>query len=57
MQGTKKQDVGQEKDSMDQNGVGEMSKKGMPQSFMGPSRGLNFILFRSGKYRRVLSVD
>lgn len=49
--------MGQDKDSMDQNGVGEMSKKGMPQSFMGPLRGLNFILFRSGKYRRVLSVD
>lgn len=57
LQGTKKQDVGKEKKSMDQNGAGEMGKEGIRQTFMDSVRDLNFILLRSGKHRNVLSMD
>lgn len=57
LQGTQKQDVGKEKKSMNQNGVGEIGKEGIPQTSRGSVRGLNFILLTSGKYRRGLNMD
>lgn len=57
LQGTQKQDVGKEKESMNQNGVGEIGKEGIPQTSRGSVRGLNFILLTSVKYRRGLNMD